>query len=129
MNKAGQIFNLDKSGISFEHDAPNVVVGKGQKQIQSENKSKLTMVSCVNTVGQALASLIYFLILTLIGQKERCLALCMDLVKTDGLIWLYIQRMVLTIYVPCRIESPSTTTTGWPQFSPKCKGYHISKTE
>ena len=60
MNKAGQIFNLDKSGISFEHDAPNVVVGKGQKQIQSENKFQLTMVSCVNTVGQALPSLILF---------------------------------------------------------------------
>ena len=32
MNKPGQIFNVDESGMPLEHRAPKVVARKGQKK-------------------------------------------------------------------------------------------------
>lgn len=53
---------------------------KSAKKVQcytSGNKSQVTMVSCINAIGQTLPLFVIFntlKILTLIGQMERCLA-------------------------------------------------------
>ena len=63
MNKPGQIFNVDESGMPLEHQAPKVVARKGQKKVRycsSGNKSQVTVVGCINAIGQALPPFIIF---------------------------------------------------------------------
>ena len=63
MNKPGQIFNVDESGMPLEHRSPKVVAKKGQKKVRyctSGNKSQVTVVGCINAIGQALPPFIIF---------------------------------------------------------------------
>jgi len=57
VNKPGQIFNVDESGMSLEHWSPKILARKGQKKVQyctSGNKSQITVVGCINAIGQVL---------------------------------------------------------------------------
>ena len=57
IKKPGQIFNVDKIGMPSEHRSPRVLARKGQKKVQyctSGNKSQVTVVGCINAIGQAL---------------------------------------------------------------------------
>ena len=63
MNKPGQIFNVDESGMPLEHHSPKVLARKGQKKVRyctSGNKSQVTVVGCVNAIGQALPPFIIY---------------------------------------------------------------------
>lgn len=63
IHRPGQIFNVDESGMPLEHRSPRVLARKGQKKIRfcsSGNKSQITVVGCVNAIGQVLPPLIIF---------------------------------------------------------------------
>ena len=54
INKPGQIFNIDKTGMPLEHQSPRVLARKGQKKVRyctSGNKSQVTVVGCINAIG------------------------------------------------------------------------------
>jgi len=63
INKPGQIFNVDESGMPLEHRSPKILARKGQKKLwycTSENKSQITVVGCINAIGQALPLFVIF---------------------------------------------------------------------
>ena len=57
LNKPAQIYNVDETGMAYEHRPPKVVTLKGQKKVKSRtsgNKAQTTVVACVNAIGQAI---------------------------------------------------------------------------
>ena len=63
MDKPGQIYNVDETGIPLDHRAPRVLTKKGQKKVRystSGNKSQITVVGCINAIGQALPPFVIF---------------------------------------------------------------------
>ena len=73
-DKPGQIYKMDESGI------PHVLAKKGQKKgryFSTGNKSQVTVVGCINAIGQALLYLTQN-ILTCSGLWVRYLARLMD---------------------------------------------------
>ena len=59
VDKPGQIYNMDESGIPLDHRSPCVLARKGQKK-STGNKSQITIVRCINANGQALPPFIVF---------------------------------------------------------------------
>ena len=62
-DKPGQIYNMDESGIPLDHRSPCVLARKGQKKVRyssTGNKSQITVVGCINAIGQALPPFIVF---------------------------------------------------------------------
>ena len=62
-DKPGQIYNMDESGIPLDHHSPRVFARKGQKKVRyssTGNKSQVTIVGCINAIGQALPPFIVF---------------------------------------------------------------------
>ena len=56
-HKPGQIYNMDESGVPLDHRSPRVLARKGQKKVRycsTGNKSQITVVGCINAIGQAL---------------------------------------------------------------------------
>jgi len=53
MEKPELIYNVDESGMPLEQQSPRVRVKKG-RYCTSGNKSQITIVGCINTVGQAM---------------------------------------------------------------------------
>ena len=54
IDKSGQIYNVDESGMPLEHRSPHVVAKKGQRKVRyctSGNKSQVTIVACVYAIG------------------------------------------------------------------------------
>ena len=63
LDKPGQIYNVDESSIPLDHRSPHVVTTKGQKKVRyatSGNKSQITVVGCINAIGQALPPFVIF---------------------------------------------------------------------
>ena len=63
MDKPGQIYNVDESGMPLEHRSPRVLAKKGQRKVRyctSGNKSQVTVVACINAIGQCLPPFIIF---------------------------------------------------------------------
>ena len=65
LDKPGQIYNVDESGIPLDHRSPRVLTKRGHKKVRyatSGNKSQITIiiVGCINAIGQALPSFIIF---------------------------------------------------------------------
>ena len=63
MNQPGCIYNVDESGMPFEHRPPRVVTAKGQRKVRyrtSGNKSQTTVIGCVSAAGQALPPFVIF---------------------------------------------------------------------
>ena len=57
MKFPGQIYNVDETGLAYEHRPQKLVTLKGQKKVRcrtSNNKSQTTVVACVNAIGQAI---------------------------------------------------------------------------
>ena len=62
LNKPAQIYNVDETGMAYEHRPPKVVTLKGQKKVKcrtSGNKAQTTVVACVNAIGQAIPSYVF----------------------------------------------------------------------
>ena len=63
MDKPGQIYNVDESGMPFDHRPPRVLAQKGQKKVRyrtSGNKSQVTVIGCVSAAGQAIPPFVIF---------------------------------------------------------------------
>ena len=61
--KPAQIYNMDETGIPLDHRSPRVLAKKGQKKVRycsTGNKSQVTVVGCINAVGQALPPFVVF---------------------------------------------------------------------
>ena len=57
MDKPGQVYNVDESRMPLEHRSPCVLAKKGQRKVKyctSGNKSQVTVVACINVIGQCL---------------------------------------------------------------------------
>ena len=57
MNCPGQIYNVDETGLAYEHRPQKLVTLKGQQKVRcrtANNKSQITVVACVNAIGQAI---------------------------------------------------------------------------
>ena len=91
--KPGQIFNVDKTGMPLKHQSSRVLARKGQKKVRyctSGNKSQVTVVDCINAIGQALPPFVIFSAKNL-NLDWRFRELCMVLVRIDGLIWYFLK--------------------------------------
>ena len=54
---------MDESGISLDHQSPRVVTKRSHKKVRyatSGNKSQITIVGCINAIGQALPPFVIF---------------------------------------------------------------------
>jgi len=57
MDKPEQIYNVDESGMPLNHCSPRVIARKGQRKVRhctSGNKSQITIVACINAIGQTM---------------------------------------------------------------------------
>lgn len=62
-DKPAQIYNCDESGMPLEHKLPRVVSAKGMKkvrQINSGNKSQITVLGCASAAGQVIPPMVIF---------------------------------------------------------------------
>lgn len=63
MDQPGQIYNVDESGMPFEHRPPRVLARKGQRKVRcrtSGNKSQVTVIGCVSAAGQAIPPFVIY---------------------------------------------------------------------
>ncbi len=63
LDKPGQIYNCDESGMPLEHKLSRTVSPKGVKkvrQLTSGNKTQITVLACGNAIGQALPPMVFF---------------------------------------------------------------------
>ena len=61
--KPAQIYNMDETAIPLDHRSPRVLAKKGQKKVRycsTGNKSQVTVVGCINAIGQALPPFVVF---------------------------------------------------------------------
>ena len=71
---------MDETGIPLDHRSPRALARRGQKKVRycsMGNKSQITVVGCINTIGQALPPFVVFEA-TFSGRKVRCLAQLTD---------------------------------------------------
>lgn len=63
IDSPGQIYNVDETGMSFEHKAPRVLTKKGKRKVRyrtSGNKSQVTVIGCVSAAGHAIPPFVIF---------------------------------------------------------------------
>ena len=63
MDKPGQVYNVDESGMPLEASPPRVLAKVGQRKVRyrtSGNKSQITVVGCINAAGQSLPPFVIF---------------------------------------------------------------------
>lgn len=63
MDKPAQLYNVDETGMPLEHSAPNVIAKKGVKKVRyrsTGNKAQITVVGCVNAVGNAIPPMVIY---------------------------------------------------------------------
>ena len=63
MDKPGQIYNVDESGMPFDHRPSRILAKKGKKKVRyriSGNKSQVTVIGCVSAAGQAVPPFVIF---------------------------------------------------------------------
>ena len=63
LDKSGQIYNVDESGLPLDPKAPNIITQKGSKNVryrQSGCKGQVTTVACSNAVGQTIQPMVIF---------------------------------------------------------------------
>ena len=63
MDKPHQIYNVDESGIPFDHKTPNVITEKNVKKVRyrtSGRKGQVTIVACASAAGQVIPPMIIF---------------------------------------------------------------------
>lgn len=63
LDKPHQIYNVDETGMPFDHRPPKVVTSVGQKKVRSRtsgNKSQVTVIACVSAAGQVIPPFVIF---------------------------------------------------------------------
>jgi len=63
LNKPSHIYDVDETGMPFDHCPPKVVTCRGQKKVRSRtsgNKAQVTVIACVNATGQAIPPFVIF---------------------------------------------------------------------
>lgn len=63
MNAPAQMYNMDESGVPLDPRPPNVITRKGQKKVRyrvSGKKEQITVLGCVNTIGQSIPTMLIF---------------------------------------------------------------------
>ena len=63
MDKPGQIYSVDESGMPLDHRPPRILTTKGEKKVRyrtSGNKNQITMIGRVNAAGQAIPLFVIF---------------------------------------------------------------------
>ena len=63
MDSPGQLYNCDESGMPLEHKLPKTIAVRGSKkvrQVTSGNKTQITVLGCVNAVGQSIPPMVIF---------------------------------------------------------------------
>ncbi|XP_065894182.1 uncharacterized protein [Dysidea avara] len=63
MDKPGQIYNVDESGMPLDHRSLHVVARRGQRKVRyctSGNKFQITIVACINAISQTMPPFIIF---------------------------------------------------------------------
>ena len=63
LDRPAQIYNVNESGIPFDFKTPNKVAAIGTKKVryrQAGTKGQVTVVGCVNAIGQAIPPMIFF---------------------------------------------------------------------
>lgn len=63
MDKPGQIFNMDESGMPLDPKATKIITKKGTKNpshVSSGDKSQITVVGCVNAAGISIPPMLLF---------------------------------------------------------------------
>ena len=61
-NSPAQIYNMDESGMPLDPRLPNAVARKGQKKVyyRVSGKDQITVLGCVNAVGQSIPPMVIF---------------------------------------------------------------------
>ena len=54
MDCPGQLYNIDETGMPFDHRAPNVVAKKGQKKYNTRHLVTRAVIGCVSAAGHML---------------------------------------------------------------------------
>ena len=63
IDEPAQLYNMDETGMPLEHRAPNIVAKKGKKKVRyrsTGNKAQITVVGCVNAVGNAIPPMVIY---------------------------------------------------------------------
>lgn len=58
-----QIYNMDEGGIPLDPRPPNIVTRRGQKKVRyrvSGKKEQITVIGCVNAIGNSIPPMIIF---------------------------------------------------------------------
>ena len=85
LDKPGQLYNVDETGMPLDPPKLRVCAQKGQKKVRqrgSGNKSQITVVSCGSATGHVIPPLVIFegKIFNHSGLKVKYLGPCMGLV-------------------------------------------------
>ncbi len=63
IDEPAQLYNCDESGMPLEHKMPKIVTLKGSKkvrQINSNNRTQITVIACFNAAGQSIPPMVIF---------------------------------------------------------------------
>ena len=63
MNNMAQIYNMDKSGMPLDHCPPNVITRCREKKVRyrvAGKKKQITIVGCINAIGQFISPMVIF---------------------------------------------------------------------
>ena len=63
IDEPAQLYNMDETGMPLEHRAPNIVAKKGKKKVRyrsTGNKAQITVVGCINAVGNAIPPMVIY---------------------------------------------------------------------
>lgn len=63
MESPGQVYNVDETGMPFDHRPPKVITKRENKKVRyriSGNISQVTVIGCVSAVGQAIPPFVIF---------------------------------------------------------------------
>ena len=97
MYKPGQIFYVNESGIPSDHHSPYVLTRKKVGYYFSGNKGQVTVVGCINTLGQALPPFVVFDAKNLNIQR-KCQEQPTDSAIMGGWIWFCLKNDLLSIF-------------------------------
>lgn len=79
MDKPRQLYNMDEMGMPLEHRAPNIVTKQGKKKVHCRstgNKAQITVVGCVNAVGNAIPPIVIYSTISFNGDWGKCVLFC-----------------------------------------------------
>lgn len=63
IDNPAQIYNMDESGMPLDPRPPNIIAKRGQKKVRyrvSGKKEQITVIGCVNAIGQSIPPMVIF---------------------------------------------------------------------